>query len=211
MKRYGQYCALAKALEVVGDRWTLLIVRELMARGAARYTDLQRGLPGIASNLLADRLRDLQSQGVVTSREEPAPVAATLYRLTERGEALRPIVRELGRWGMPLLAKAGKGDIVRGYWAGLPMELYLSDGQPAQPPVTLEVRIDDEPVTVSIGGGEVRSSIGAAQRPDAVISGPVRAVMNVLFARENVDAARKSGVSYKGDRTVLARLKPASA
>ncbi|MFN2450025.1 MAG: winged helix-turn-helix transcriptional regulator, partial [Candidatus Baltobacteraceae bacterium] len=134
MKSYGQFCAVAKALDVIGDRWTLLIVRELMSRGQARYTDLKAGLPGIASNLLAERLRALESDGLLTRTDVPPPVASTLYALTGRGEALRPVLTEIGRWGAPLLGAASRSDEVRGYWIGLPAELYLTDGAPSEPP-----------------------------------------------------------------------------
>src|SRR5574337_1653868 len=121
MRTYGQYCGLAKALDVVGDRWTLLIVRELLARGPGRYTDLREGLPGIATNRLAERLKDLEDAGVLQREETPPPVAATLLRLTPRGEALLPALMELGRWGAPLLAKPGKKDRFRSHWLALPI------------------------------------------------------------------------------------------
>ena len=92
MRSYGQYCSIAKALDVVGDRWTLLIIRELLIRGACRYTDLKDGLPGIATNLLADRLRELESAGLIRREEAPPPVATTLFHLTEAGAALLPVV-----------------------------------------------------------------------------------------------------------------------
>src|SRR5947207_12707682 len=98
MRSYRQYCALARALDVVGDRWTLLIVRELGLRGPSRYTDLQYGLPGIATNLLADRLREMEEAGIVRRREAPPPVATALFDLTEPGEGLRPVLQALGRW-----------------------------------------------------------------------------------------------------------------
>src|SRR5919109_2741639 len=106
MRSYGQFCAMAKALDVVGDRWSLLIVRELMLLGPSRYTDIQNGLPGIASNLLADRLRRLEEAGVVKRELAPPPIATTLFSLTQRGDDLREVVRELGRWGAPLLGAA---------------------------------------------------------------------------------------------------------
>src|SRR3954468_24706379 len=102
MRSYGQYCSVAKALDVVGERWTLLIVRELLAQGACRYTDLRAGLPGIATNLLADRLRELEAAGIVEREDAPPPIATTLFRLTERGAALEPVIYALGRWGAPL-------------------------------------------------------------------------------------------------------------
>src|SRR5271156_5649061 len=103
MRSYGQYCALAKALDVIGDRWTLRIVRELLIRGACRYTDLRHGLPGIATNLLAERLRELEQAGLVRREDAPPPIATALFSLTPRGEQLRPVVYELGRWGAPLM------------------------------------------------------------------------------------------------------------
>src|SRR5258708_18207188 len=103
MRQYGQVCPLAKALDVVGDRWTLLIVRELSAR-PCRYTDLRDGLPGIATNLLADRLKSLEAAGVITAEPAPPPVATTLYRLAERGAALLPSLHEPVTSGAPLLA-----------------------------------------------------------------------------------------------------------
>src|SRR5262250_2462980 len=106
MRSYGQYCALAKALDVVGDRWSLLIVRELLIRGPSRYTDIRNGLPGVATNLLAERLESLEQAGVIRREAAPPPVATTLYRLTSRGEELRPVVRAMASWGVPLLREA---------------------------------------------------------------------------------------------------------
>lgn len=101
-RRYSQFCPLAKALDVIGERWTLLIVRELLV-GPKRYIDLRGGLPGMATDLLAARLRDLQAAGVIKRREVPRPTPATVYELTERGRALQPAIEELSRWGRPLL------------------------------------------------------------------------------------------------------------
>ncbi len=207
MRSYGQYCALAKALDVIGDRWTLLIVRELMTRKRARYTDLRAGLPGIASNLLSERLRDLESAGIVAREEAPAPIATTLYRLTDRGEALRPVIRELGRWGVPFLASARSSDEVRGHWIGLPAEIYLTDGHPCKPPVALEVRTGDEPVTLMTVDGKVESRIGTVPNPDAVLSGPARDLAAILFGGASVTAAHKRGVRYTGDTKVLERIR----
>src|SRR5690242_12627810 len=110
MRTYGQLCAVAKALDVIGDRWNLLIVRELLLRGPSRYTDLQNGLPGIATNLLADRLRDLERAGIVSREEAPPPIATTLFALTERGHELKPVVHALGQWGISLMPEGDEGD-----------------------------------------------------------------------------------------------------
>src|SRR2546421_3568128 len=127
MRSYRQYCSVAKSLDLIGDRWTLLIVRELLLRGACRYTDLRDGLPGIATNLLADRLRDLEEKGIVGREDAPPPVATTLFRLTPRGEQLRPTLVELGRWGAPLMVETGANGAFRSHWLSLPAELFLTD------------------------------------------------------------------------------------
>lgn len=105
-RRYGQFCGLARALDVVGDRWTLLIVRELLIE-PRRFGELRTGLRGVATNLLSDRLRRLEADAVV-ERRLGAPEAGTRYALTPRGDALRPVVEELVRWSGPLMA-SGRG------------------------------------------------------------------------------------------------------
>src|SRR5437868_11469069 len=113
MRSYNQFCAVAKSLDIIGNRWTLLIVRELLLRGPSRYTDLRDGLPGIATNLLADRLRELEEEGLVAREEAPPPIATTLFRLTPRGEALRPVIERLILWGAPLMMAPAPKDVVR--------------------------------------------------------------------------------------------------
>jgi DNA-binding HxlR family transcriptional regulator len=208
MRSYGQYCGLAKALDVVGDRWSMLIVRELFLRDACRYTDLQHGLPGIATNLLADRLRQLERAGVIEREDAPPPVATTLFRLTERGRELRPALSALGRWGAPLLAGAPGGDEFRSHWMALPLELALADHEPDGPPVTLEVQTGDQPMLVEASGGEVQVRPGTADAPDGVLSGPPRPLVGVLMRRLTLDEAHGEGVEYEGDAGVLERLLP---
>src|SRR5919205_4284451 len=148
MRSYDEYCAIAKSLDVVGDRWTLLIVRELALRGACRYTDLRNGLPGIATNLLADRLRELERAGVIARRDAPPPIATTLFHLTPRGEQLRPVLRGLMRWGLPLMAEQAPDDAVRSHWLAGALDLMLTDRQPDASPVTLELRTGDQPIVI---------------------------------------------------------------
>src|SRR6266567_491772 len=140
MRSYRQTCALAKALDVIGDRWSLLIVRELLIRGACRYTDLRNGLPRIATNLLADRLDDLVEAGVVVREAAPPPIATTLFRLTPRGEELRPVLRAIGRWGSPLLAEASEDDVFQSHWLALPVTNLLGGAVVEGDPVVMEIR-----------------------------------------------------------------------
>ncbi|MEQ8717343.1 MAG: helix-turn-helix domain-containing protein [Acidimicrobiales bacterium] len=105
-RTYGQFCPIGYSLDLLGERWTLLIVREL-ASGPRRFTDLRTNLAGVAPNLLTDRLRALEAAGIVTTRELPPPAARTVYTLTEHGSTLRPALYELARWGLGLLGAPG--------------------------------------------------------------------------------------------------------
>src|ERR1700746_2366554 len=140
MRSYDEYCSLAKSLDVVGDRWTLLIVRELLLRGACRYTDLKNGLPGIATNLLADRIRELEAAGLVRREEAPPPVATTLVHLTEAGAELEPVLRTLGWWGIRFMRQPADADEFRGHWFTYPVEFFLRDHAPDDPPASIELR-----------------------------------------------------------------------
>ena len=116
MKRYGQACTIARALDVVGERWSLLLVRELIL-GPRRYRDLAAGLPGIPSNVLAARLKDLQAAGVITRRTLPAPTDVTVYELTEAGRALQPALKELLDWGLRYGPEPSRDDAGQPGWA----------------------------------------------------------------------------------------------
>ncbi|HKC19192.1 MAG TPA: helix-turn-helix domain-containing protein [Candidatus Dormibacteraeota bacterium] len=206
MRSYQQYCAVAKALDVVGDRWVLLIVRELMTSGPSRYSDLLKGLPGIATNLLADRLRDMEKSGLVRREEAPPPVATTLFHLTERGQALHTVLEELGRWGGPLMGVPQPGNVFRSHWLVFPFEAYLRDKAPEGGPVTIEVRTGDEPMLIEAAGGEVRSRRGSAAHPDAVISGKPGPILGLLSGRLGLAEARRRGLVFRGDEAILGRL-----
>src|SRR5947207_3573486 len=162
MRSYGQFCGLAKGLDVIGDRWTLLIVRELLVRRPSRYTDLRTGLPGIPTNLLADRLRDLEDAGLLRRDVSPGPGAVPVYALTPRGEALETVIAALGRWAAPLLQTPMKGDVFLPHWLVLPARLYLRDRAPNKPPVSIEVRDGDERVTIETANGGVTARLGPA-------------------------------------------------
>ncbi len=206
MRSYQQYCAVAKALDVVGDRWVLLIVRELMASGPSRYTDLLKGLPGIATNLLADRLREMEKGGLVRAWAAPPPVATTLFELTERGQALRPLLEELGRWGAPMMGVPQPGNVFRSHWLVFPLDAYLVDKAPDEPPVTIEVRTGDEPMVIETVDGTVRTRRGTAEHPDAVLTGRPGLVLGLMSGRFNLSEARKRGLEFKGNQKALRRV-----
>jgi DNA-binding HxlR family transcriptional regulator len=208
MRSYGQYCAVAKALDVIGDRWNLLIVRELLLRESCRYTDLVHGLPGIATNLLADRLRDLEQAGVVMREDAPPPVATTLFRLTPRGQELERVIVELGRWGSPLMAEPVTNESFRGHWLSFPVEVLLSDSDPDGPPLAIDVQIGEEPMTIEALDGKLRVRPGSPTDPDLRVRGTPQVVLGVLTGKLTVDDGRAGGLQCEGDSSVLARLAP---
>jgi DNA-binding HxlR family transcriptional regulator len=206
MRSYDEYCSIAKSLDLVGDRWTLLVVRELSLRGPSRYTDLRNGLPGVATNLLADRLRDLEAAGLVAREEAPPPIATTLFRLTERGAGLKPVLDELMRWGLPLMVEQRDEDAVRSHWLAGALEVMLGDRRPGGDPVTLELRLGDGPIVLTAGDGEVKLSLGAASDPDAALAGPPRPIMGLLLGYLDLGAAEAMGVTLEGDAGVIGRF-----
>ena len=207
MRSYDEYCSLAKSLDVVGDRWTLLIIRELTMRGACRYTDLRNGLPGIATNLLAERLRELEHAGVIAREDAPPPIATTLFRLTPRGEQLRPVLEGLTLWGLPFMVEQRPEDAVRSHWISNALELMLSDSRADAPPVTVELNIGDQPIVLETRDGAIHTRIGPVDTADVVITGEARRVMGLLLGLTELADAEAAGVSYQGDPAILERIR----
>lgn len=206
MRSYRQYCAVAKALDVVGDRWALLIVRELLLQGPCRYTDLLNGLPGIATNLLADRLRELEQAGVIRREAAPPPVATTLFHLTPNGEELQPVIRAFGRWGARFMPQPGSEEQFRSHWLAFPISEFLRDSDPQGGPVRIELRTGDQPVTIEAQNGELRTRLGGARSPDLVLSGPPPLILGLLSTHLSLAEAHKRGLRLEGDPKVLTRL-----
>jgi len=208
MRSYGQYCSVAKALDVIGDRWTLLIVRELLLRGACRYTDLKNGLPGIATNLLADRIRELESAGLVRREEAPPPVATTLVRLTEAGAELEPVVKALGWWGIRYMAQPADTDEFRGQWFAYPIEFFLRDRDPDAPAVSVMLRAGADSAVVEVSGGEVRFRLGSVPTPDLTLTGRPQLINALLTGQLSVADVTGLGLEVSGDASVLDRILP---
>lgn len=172
-RSYDQFCATARALDSVGDRWTLLIVRELLA-GPRRYTDLHADLPGVSTDVLASRLKDMEQGGLAVRRKLPPPAPASVYELTERGHGLLPVLAALAEWGAPALTERRPTDAVRAHWFALPLLRALAglthEG-------VLEVRLDEGEFHVRTGGGAAVAGadgepygFGPAPRADARIT-----------------------------------------
>lgn len=162
-RNYGQYCGLAAGLDIVGERWTLLIVRELLA-GPCRYNELLANLPGIGTNLLADRLKFLTEVGVVRQRPSREGGKVRTYELTEQGEGLRDAVLGLARWGLGRLGAPQAEDVVRPRWAALAVEAML-DPRAASRDEEYEFHIDDEVFHIRVSGGDVSVVHGKADAP----------------------------------------------
>jgi DNA-binding HxlR family transcriptional regulator len=191
-KRYDQYCPVSHALSLVGERWSLLVVLELM-HGPKRYTDLTDRLPGIGTNILASRLRDLEAHGIVTKRTLPPPAASRVYELTEYGEALRPTIRELALWGARSLGPPRDADELFPGWLENALETVLA---PLAPPGRFEFRIGDE--VSSIVDGEAQE--GPVEDPDVVVEGEPKCIY-YMFVDQSLDH-----VKVTGDRALLEQL-----
>jgi DNA-binding HxlR family transcriptional regulator len=183
-------------------------VRELLLRGPSRYTDLRNGLPGIATNLLADRLQELERVGVVAREEAPPPVATTLFSLTSRGRDLDAVVRELGRWGLPLMGEQRPNEAFESHWLTLPVQLFLRDRTPDQDPVTIEVRIGDQPLFIEVGAGAVAVLNRHDGDVDVTVSGEVPQILQLLSGRTSIPQARRRGVRIRGSQQALTRVLP---
>jgi len=191
-KRYDQYCPVAHALDLVGERWALLVVRELM-HGPKRYTDLAERLSGIGTNVLATRLRDLEACGVVARRTLPPPAASRVYELTDYGRDLRRAMRELAVWGArslgPPTADAG---LFEG-WLANALDIVVA---PIAPPGRFEFHVGGE--VASLVDGEVLA--GSVESPDVVVEASPEAIY-YMFVDGSLDS-----VTVKGDRKLVAQL-----
>ena len=209
MRSYDQFCALARALDVVGDRWTLLIIRELFARDS-RYSDLRDALPGIATNLLAERLRQLQEAGVIEAYDAPPPVRATVYRLTPRGRELRPAIRALVTWGVPLLATGQGDDAFRTQWLVMPVRILFDGVDVADlAPLTVLVKAGNEPSTIEVSREGVWMELGVpVSQAEVEVAGEPEKVFEFLTG---TSSARTAGVGVRGRRDAVRRLRTLTA
>lgn len=163
-RTYQQYCGLASALDVVGERWTLLIVRELLM-GPARYSDLLANLPGLGTNLLAERLKFLVAKGVIEQVDVRGTGAQLAYALTPVGEELRPVILGLARWGMEFVGELRAEDAVRPQWGFLAVEAMLDQGRASDAAESYEFQVDDQVFHVAVADGRARAVKGAATEP----------------------------------------------
>lgn len=203
-RSYGQYCGLARALEVVGERWALLIVRDLLV-GPRRFTQLQQGLPRIPSNVLTNRLKELETYGVVQRRPLPRPAGGVVYELTERGRQLEPAVLSLGRWGAPLLDQPRPDEIVTVDALVMALRTAYQPARP-HPPTTYEVRVGDLVVSAATGPDKLVTAAGSAPNPDLVIDTDLTIRALITGELAPADAIAGGWVRLTGDPALLTRF-----
>jgi DNA-binding HxlR family transcriptional regulator len=197
VKRYDQYCPVAHSLGLVGERWSLLIVRELL-HGPKRYTDLAASLPGIGTNVLAARLKELESSGLVSKRRLDPPASSQVYELTDYGLDLKPVMRELALWGLRSIGAPTDEDEMAPGWLFSALDTVFA---PYSPPGSFEFRIGSE--TASLVDGQARR--GSIDEPDVLVEAEPDSFY-YLFLERCWD-----GVTVEGDRALLEQLLDAAA
>jgi DNA-binding HxlR family transcriptional regulator len=204
-RTYGDRCGVARALDLVGERWALLVVRELLL-GPKRFTDLRAGLPRVGPDVLAQRLRDLEQSGLIRRGTLPPPAGSRIYELTERGHELEPVVLALGRFGSVAPFPPGEAGIGVDAVVIALKSLFApaaADGTTA----SYELRLGEQRFRLDVADGRIEVARGSAPAPDATIETDPGTLASVLWHGRKVDEARRAGdLSVEGDRAAVTRL-----
>jgi DNA-binding HxlR family transcriptional regulator len=204
-RTYGEGCGIAHALDLVGERWALLVIRELLL-GPKRFTDLRAGIPHVSPNVLSERLRELERAGVVARRKLGPPAGSRVYELTEWGRELEPAVLALGRWG----SRSPRFPAGRAMSADAQMLALLTGfdrAAAAELAATVEIRLGDSRFTARVGDGRLEITHGELADPDAVIETDQRNLAAVLWGgRKLADARRTEDVRIEGDAAAAERF-----
>ena len=202
-RSYEQYCSLARTLDLVGERWTLLVVRELML-GPKRFVDLLDGLPGIGRNLLAARLRHMEAEHLVARRQLPAPAPARVYELTTDGRALGPALAALGRWGIERLDPPPATATFRPGWAMFPLA-YMADREAAQGiHEVYEFRVGSQVFHLRVRDGVVEPRAGEAGEPDLTLTMEPETLRDLFDGTlDPAEAVAGGRVTFEGAPTAL--------
>ncbi len=204
-RSYGQYCPVARTLDLVGERWTLLLVRELLL-GPMRFTDLHGALVGIPRNLLADRLRDLESHGLVARRELPPPAARTVYELTATGRGLMPAIAELVRWGLTRLDPPPVDEPVSPAMAVLAgLAAHARPEADGAGDATYVLEVDGRAFTLGFTGGGLALGMVATTAPDLAVSVSAATLLRLRLGADSVSDATAAGrLRFEPDDPALA-------
>lgn len=205
LRTYDDGCAAAHALDLVGERWALLVVRELLL-GPKRFTDLRAGIPKASPNVLAQRLRELERAGVVRRRKLPPPAASRVYELTEWGEELEPVVISLGRWGArspsrPCDAKLGVDSLILSFRTMF--DPRAADGLKA----SYELRLGENRFRAVVVDGRFKIARGGAEQPDATIETDAGTLAALVYdGRQLAEAVRSGDLKIEGDESAVERF-----
>ncbi len=205
-RSYNQFCGIARALDIVGERWTLLIIRELLL-GPRRFKDLQKGLPGIGTNLLSDRLKKLQRFELLRQRELPPPAASTVYELTPRGEKLRPAVEMLGDWGTQFLDTTGEKELVSPRWLLLILENKFRPQRVGDVEKVIAFDIDGELMYIHIQDGKIETRQGGHPEADLTIRTDTENFLRLVTGKAGPSQDRSElNLHFKGDAELFNNL-----
>jgi DNA-binding HxlR family transcriptional regulator len=190
-RTYGDRCGVARALDLVGERWALLVVRELLL-GPKRFTDLRAGLPHVSPDVLAQRLRELEDAGLVRRGKLPPPAGSRIYELTERGRDLEPVILELGRFGSVSPFPPGEAEIGVDALAIALKSLFAPSATDGLP-VTYELRLGEDRFRIEVAGGHLDIARGSADAPDATIESDPGTLATVLWHGGKLREAQRAG------------------
>ena len=204
-RRYRDACGTAQGLDLVGERWTLLVVRELLL-GPKRFTDLRTGLPGISTNILADRLETLELSGVARRRTLPPPAGSRVYELTDWGRDLEPVITAIGRWGVRSPWRSEEDEIgVNGLMVSF--RTMFDPRAAGELEASYEIALDDQVFGLEVEDGSIRVYRGAPADPDARIETDVVTLADLVYEGRDLDKTLRAGeVESGGDRSAVVRL-----
>jgi DNA-binding HxlR family transcriptional regulator len=204
-RTYGDRCGVARALDLVGERWALLVVRELLL-GPKRFTDLRAGLPHVSADVLAQRLRELEDSGIVRRGKLPPPAGSRIYELTERGQELEPVVLGLGRFGSVAPLPPGEAQIGADALA-IALRSLFSPGAADGLAASYELRLGEDRFRIRVANSRLDLARGSAEAPDAIIESDPGALATVLWHGRKLGEARRSGdVAISGDARAVTRF-----
>ena len=205
VRTYRDLCGIARALDVVGERWALLVVRELLF-GPKRFADLHRGLPGMSQNVLTQRLRDLEESGVLTRRRGLPPTTGLVYELTDHGRDLEPVLLALGRWGSPLRPGPDSASELSPDALVVALRTTFDPTAAAGLQGTVQLELPGDAFVFTVHGERFDVVRGEAPA-DAALTGTVRTIQNLVFDKQPLDAAMRDGDAHvDGDVALLTRF-----
>jgi DNA-binding HxlR family transcriptional regulator len=204
-RSYDDGCAAAHALDLVGERWALLVVRELLL-GPKRFTDLRAGLPGTSPNVLAQRLRELEGAGIVRRRKLPPPAASRIYELTEWGKDLEPVIISLGRWGVRSPSKPRDAELSVDSLI-LSFRTMFDPQRSGGLEASYELRLGEESFRAEVTEGRFEIERGVADRPDAIVETDAATLAALVYEDRHLAEALRSGdVRIEGDTEMVERF-----